>query len=137
MSLYQKNGWCDRCCRRGVRGGAVPEHALSPLAGGEGGGVSCLLRRHDGGVPSQAATSAASPVAARPESAPYPVGVLPTRRVWGPYTAKRMFSARYVTYVTYHVIIPWGVIVPHRNRTRVWVSGFYFRQILPFNNREI
>ena len=24
--------------RRGVRGGAVPEHALSPLAGGEGEG---------------------------------------------------------------------------------------------------
>ena len=38
-------------------------------------------------------------------------------------------------YVTYHVIIPWGLIVPHRNRTRV--SGFCFRQILPFNNREI
>ena len=29
--------------RRGVRGGAVPEHALSPLAGGEGGGVKTHL----------------------------------------------------------------------------------------------
>ena len=37
--------------RRGVRGGAVPEHALSPLAGDEGGGVSCPLRRQDGGAP--------------------------------------------------------------------------------------
>ena len=99
MSLYQKNGRYDRCCRQCVRGGTVSKHALSPLAGGGGGGVSCLLRRQDGGVPSQAATSAASPVAARPESAPYPVGVLPTRRVWGSYTAKRLSSARYVTYL--------------------------------------
>ena len=37
--------------RRGVRDGAVPEHALSPLAGDEGGGVSCPLRRQDGGAP--------------------------------------------------------------------------------------
>ena len=31
--------------RRGVRGGAVPEHALSPLAGGEGRGVMAYLNR--------------------------------------------------------------------------------------------
>ena len=150
MSLYQKNGRYDRCCRQCVRGGAVPEHALSPLAGGGGGGVSCLLRRQDGGVPSQAATSAAPPVAARPESARWAVSlhgdsVLPTRRIASPYTANRVSlhggfgfptrrngafcAARHILqYVTYRVIIPWGVIVPHRNRTRVWgglVCAFY------------
>ena len=31
--------------RRSVRGGAVPEHALSPLAGGEGGGVKAQRAR--------------------------------------------------------------------------------------------
>ena len=31
--------------RRGVRGGAVSKHALSPLAGGEGGGVMAHLSR--------------------------------------------------------------------------------------------
>ena len=31
--------------RRGVRDGAFPEHALPPLAGGEGGGVMAYLSR--------------------------------------------------------------------------------------------
>ena len=49
------------------------------------------VRRQDGGVPSQAATSAVSPVAARPESARWAVSlhgdsVLPTRRIASPYT---------------------------------------------------
>ena len=68
--------------------------------------------RQDGGVPSQAATSAAPPVAARPESAPYRWAfslhgdsVLPTRRIASPYTEGLGFlhgetelSARHVTY---------------------------------------
>ena len=49
------------------------------------------LRRQDGGVPSRAATSAAPPVAARAVLAPYPVGVLPTRRVASSYTEGRFF----------------------------------------------
>ena len=47
----------------------------------------------------------------------------PTRRN-GAFCAARHISQ----YVTYRVIIPWGVIVPHRNRTRVWgglVCAFY------------
>ena len=63
---------------------------LCAFSNGRLGDPPLPFRRQDGGVPSQAATSAVSPVAARPESARWAVSlhgnsVLPTRRIASPY----------------------------------------------------
>ncbi len=76
-----------------------------PLEKGSGrlGDPPLPFRRQDGGVPSQAATSAAPPATGKMPVVPVggrgatalPVGVLPRTRGRSPYTAKRLFSARY------------------------------------------